>query len=183
MTEEMHGAESLKDIIMTGMVDMVKQRILFFILIASCIFSLSGCDIDPTKGDEKEYVFCIYEIYIAVGDDLDKIIDDIPSYNSFNSAPSCADVGTDELYIYNGFRISAHRSNGRCEITMIELTNDTVSTFEGMSIGDTEEKLRLCYGEGERSANTVEYKSKNCILRFYMREGKIVSIKYIKNSN
>ncbi len=128
----------------------------------------------------ERYSFSAVGVTFTVGDDCDEIINLLGEPNSQNIAPSCADVGSDEMYIYSGFKIFAHRNYGESTIIAIELTNDTVSTAEGIFIGDPEEKVRAHYGNGEILSKGMEYRAENCKLRFFIRDGKVVSIKYVE---
>ncbi len=143
------------------------------------ILALYGCEIGSEA--REEYVFYSNGIRIEVGDDTDEVITRLGAPNRHRSAESCAGLGCDEEYIYNGFKISAYREGDECEIISIELTNDTVSTAEGISIGALESEVLKKYGEGKRFPWGIEYTAEECTLRFYLSKGRVSGIKYLEN--
>ena len=150
------------------------------LLVLLLLVVLVGCEGNGTERSPEEYSFQVENCTFSVGDDADRVIASLGKANHFSSAPSCAGVGTDELYVYNGFKITAHRDSERAEIIMIELTNDTLSTPEAVRIGDSAERLTDVYGKGEDFSGGIEYSRANCILRFFLREGRIIGIRYLK---
>ncbi len=131
--------------------------------------------------EKKEYRLRVGELRFSVGDDLDETVKRLGEYNSFKSTPSCASDGFDEMYVYNGFRIMGSRSDGKCLITKIELTNDSIRTAENVGVGDNVERVTAVYGkESLSSMHAVEYVGENCRLQFYHDDGRVVSIKYVE---
>ena len=150
---------------------------------AALLIMLALCGCKSGQIAREEYVFYAYGIEIEVGDDVDEVIARLGAPNRCAAAESCAGLGCDEVYIYNGFKISAYREEGECEIVEIELTNDTVKTAEGISIGSPESALRAAYGEGRDFAGGREYKGEDAILRFYLSDGRVSGIKYLKTGD
>ncbi len=153
------------------------SRLACIIVILIC--ALSGCDTEYGSIPEN-YFFAADDVSLAVGGDADEAVRLLGEPNSHSSAESCAGGGFDELYIYNGFRLKGYREGETCLITSIELTNDTVSTAEGVFIGDGADKLEKVYGEGEAFSGGVFYLAKSCELRFFISEDRVVSIKYVR---
>ncbi len=169
-------ADSGKKPIVKGAEKILRRgSFLIFILV---ILMLAACDHSETRVTQKQFAITAQDVTFSVGDDCDSVLEALGEPNRCSSAPSCAGEGEDELYVYNGFLITAHRAYGKAEVTSVELTNDTVSTCEGVSIGDSSERLTDIYGEGEHFSGGVEYVGKNCRLRFYIKEGKIAGIRY-----
>ena len=145
------------------------------------ILILSGCERQDGEERSGKYKLCVNDFIFSVGDDADKVVLALGEPNYFSVAPSCAGVGNDELYVYNGFRITAHRDGKSAEISIIELTNDTLSTLEGICIGDSEDRIAEIYGNGKIFTGGIEYGRDSCCLRFFLSDGRVVGIKYIKN--
>ena len=142
---------------------------------------LVSCQSAEGLMSDKEYYFCHNGHRIAVGGDADGLVESIGEANRVSRTTSCAGEGEDELYIYSGFRIFAHRDKEKCTVVAIELTNDAVSTPEGIRIGDKVERVKERYGEAKEKNGFLEYESKGCRLRFYLREGRVSGVKYLKN--
>lgn len=146
------------------------------------LLTLTGCG--KTKLDTHDgYVFYSGEIAVEVGEDADEVISRLGKPNRSATAESCAGLGCDEVYYYNGFKIGAFREGDDCEITSIELTNDTVATREGIKIGSPESSVKKAYGEGMTFPGGIEYSSGDCTLRFYLSIGRVSAIKYLKSGD
>ena len=155
--------------------------LLLFAALSLCIVPvLAGCA--EKHSDLPDYTFTAGGADIAVGDDIDSIAARAGECNGFSSSPSCAGDGADEMYVYNGYRIFVFRAGDTCRITSIELTNDTVRTREGIRIGDSRSAVIAAYGESySLSGNRMIYRGKNATLQFFLKDGKVLSIKYLEN--
>jgi hypothetical protein len=128
-----------------------------------------------------EYVFLRDGESIAPGESA-SAIRRLGQYKSRRAVGSCAGVGEDVLYVYDGFRVTVYGEdgNGGGHIQMIEFTNDTVSTAEGIFVGADVESVVRAYGaEYSEVGEGMRYVGKNCILQFSVRDGTVTSIKYI----
>ncbi len=128
-----------------------------------------------------EYVFLRDGESIAAGDSA-SAIRRLGQYKSRRAVGSCAGVGEDVLYVYDGFRVTVYGEdgNGGGHIQMIEFTNDTVSTAEGIFVGADVESVVRAYGdEYTEMGEGLRYVGENCILQFSVRQGVVTSIKYI----
>ncbi len=157
----------------------IKKRIRAMCLLAVFLL-LCGCDVRGWVDTHQKYTVEIRGVELCVGGDADEVISRLGESNSHSSAPSCAGVGEDELYIYSGFKLFVYRSGARAEISSVEIVNDTISTAEGIYIGDEEEKVISVYGEGKRIGEVREYEGNGVRLRFFIRGGRVRSIKYLK---
>ena len=147
------------------------------------VFILSACDGGGKAPPPDRYFFTVGDVTFSVGDDADEVTARLGECNSSASVPSCAGEGFDEVYRYNGFKIFAHRANGRAMITEIEVTNDTLPTAEGLFIGDDADKITEIYGEGDGFSGGVEYRAEGCRLRFFITDGRVTGIKYLENGS
>ncbi len=160
----------------------VTDRMLCFCLSLLFLGALFvGCDNARERNRENELSVYINDVGFSVGDDADSVTSRLGHANYYSCVSSCAGEGEDELYIYNGFKIIAHRTDRGSEIVSIELTNDLLSTKEGVSIGDSAKTVSEKYGEGRAFSGGVEYKDEGCVLRFFIRDGRVKAIKYLKN--
>lgn len=160
----------------------MKKVFIISLTLAVCL-AFYACEANAPQGSKREYYFISDGVAFTLGDDADKAVEALGEPNSISRAPSCAGEGQDELYIYNGFKIYAHRDEHACRVNAIELTNDTVKTEEGARIGDKSEKIIEIYGKGEENNGVIEYSGEGCILRFLVREGRVSGIKYLQNDS
>ena len=153
-------------------------RRLFVVL--AVIFIFASCD---GKGEEEKmvkYYFEINGIRICVGEDAESVTRTLGKPNRVSRADSCAGMGEDVIYVYDGFRILAYSNGGEAVITSIELTNDAVSTPEGIRIGDGADFIIRMYGvPNRREKSLIEYESGGVRLRFALSDGAVRSVKYL----
>lgn len=155
---------------------MKARKFLFSIvlIISVLLVSCSG-----EKEENEIYGFYSNGVEIHVGDDTSEVIGKLGEWIRREESPSCADMGLDVIYVYPGFRIVSHEENRVGRIILIEITSDTLSTHRGVRVGDRVDKVISAYGEGYRTVGeSVEYSGEGCILRFAVRDGRVVSIKY-----
>ena len=77
---------------------------------------------------------------------VDPLITALGSDYSYYESPSCAYIGLDKCYVYNGFSIYTYPDDNAVDhVLQIILTDDTLSTPEGLIIGDTAEKVIELY--------------------------------------
>ena len=150
-----------------------------FIMVALALALVSCQSIGEDKKMEK-YFFENEGVRIYVGDDASTITQSLGEPNKISRAPSCAGGGEDIIYIYSGFRLLAYSEKGEETVCAVELTNDAVSTPEGIRLGDSAETVVKVYGVPSRRENDlIEYESGGVKLRFALSKGTVKLIKYL----
>ena len=162
--------------IMRKEIEMVRR---LFIIIA-VIFIFTSCDGNGEEMIKEKFYFECNGVRFCVGDGADSVTRALGDANRVSRADSCAGIGEDIIYIYNGFRILAYSDGGETRITSIELVSDAVSTPEGVEIGDGTDAVIRAYGvPDKRDGNVIEYESGGVMLRFSFAEGSVRSVKYL----
>jgi len=175
------------------------------LLLLSCcaIVALAGCGDDekvidgtktPTTGaaqnnqnEDKQpeatksngYVFTFDGIDVKIDTDAAEYVAKFGEPSSYYETPSCAFDNLDKFYTYHGFEIDTYYSNGKDLVLNVVLLDDTVSTVEGLSIGDAQDKVTTVYGEPtEKTDNSATYKKDNMKLVFIFKDGAVAAIEY-----
>ena len=157
----------------------------------SLIFVLSLCacggkDTTPDGGEETVYSFAAAEgVTLTPGakaaEALAALAHLSPTVSAGKSCLGGVD-GEDVTYVYPGFRVQTFRlSEGHPdeEIRWVILSDDSVSTAKKVAIGAPVEFVRSVYGEGTTETESLlEYRGGATLLRFGLREGRVVSISY-----
>jgi hypothetical protein len=89
----------------------------------------------------------------------------------------------DKIYVYSGFRIETYTKGGVDYIRSVELTDDSVATPEGITIGSSKDGVIAAYGEADRATDTAltyENTEKGMKLQILLRDGKVTNIQYLK---
>ena len=109
------------------------------------------------------------DILTALGEPQDKY-----------EAESCAFQGMDRTYTYPGYTIDTYENNGLETILYVTFKDDTVSTTEGLSIGENIDKAKELYGDGgtDNGASLSYTKGASTLVILYGGDGVITQIQY-----
>lgn len=125
------------------------------------------------------YVFTFDGTEVSVDTDASVYVTKFGEPTSYYETPSCAFDNLDKFYTYQGFEIDTYYSNGSDLVLSIVLLDDTVSTTEGICIGDAQDKVATVYGEAsEQTDNSVSYQKDNMKLVFIFKDGAVAAIEY-----
>lgn len=104
----------------------------------------------------------------------------MPEYDSLYTVPSCALEGTDNVYNYGGFEVTAFDQGEGEFIYSVYIVDDSVATPEGLKIGDTVQDVVELYGT-EYQDNDGEYiYTQGEVMFIVLFEGdSVVSIEYM----
>lgn len=127
----------------------------------------------------KGYVFTYNDVSVGMDVDAAPIVEKLGEPVSYFEAASCAFEGLDKIYTYNGFVLDTYPVGDKDYVSSIILKDDSVSTAEGICIGDSLEKLQQAYdGEGEENSGMLVYTKDGMKLCFIMQGEFIISIEY-----
>ncbi len=95
-------------------------------------------------------------------------------------AESCAFQGMDRTYTYPGFTLDTYENNGVETTLYVTFTDDTVSTTEGLCIGESIDKAKELYGtDGTDNGSSIVYtKGGSTLTIFYGSDGVVNEIQY-----
>jgi len=121
------------------------------------------------------------EIEVAINEDMADVLAALGEAQSYFEAASCAFNGLDKTYTYAGFSITTRPDGEKDYVNSILLTDDSVTTAEGVYIGCTAEEVAAAYGESEATASdtVLAYTKGDAALNFVLQDGKVISIEYL----
>ncbi|MCM1264348.1 MAG: hypothetical protein NC313_16680 [Butyrivibrio sp.] len=131
-----------------------------------------------TPAAVKGYVFSYNGVSVTMDAEAAPIIEALGEPASYFEAASCAFEGLDKMYTYNGFELDTYPTNDADYVSALILKDDSVSTAEGVCIGDSLEKMQQTYGDGEASGGMTVYAKDGMKLCFILQEDEIVAIEY-----
>ena len=131
----------------------------------------------PAAGSKTPFVF-LWEGHSAIpGQPFDAA--QWPEAKSLYQVPSCAVEGTDNVYNFGGFEITAFASNGSEQIYSVYITDPELTTVEGLALGDAAEKVTELYGDGyEMDGTAMVYTAANTKLIIILENNHVSSIEY-----
>ncbi len=161
----------------------MKKSVLCVLLVAIVLLLLTACNGGGNEQDEKDpHVFVIDGITVTPGKDAGETLAALSGKNPQTSVKSSCLGGVDGedvTYVYVGFRIQTFRTGESEVIRWVILSDDSVQTDKGISIGATTDAVKTAYGTPtEESGSYLIYESSSTKLRFGHRNGTITNIEY-----
>lgn len=126
----------------------------------------------------KGYVFVTGGVTVEMDGDMAPVLAALGEPASYFEAASCAFEGLDKIYTYNGFEIDTYPARDTDLVSAVILKDDSVTTAEGICIGDSLEKLLAAYGEGNRENGMLVYEKDDMKLCFILQDDSVISIEY-----
>ncbi len=138
---------------------------------------------ETSPREESAYFFAVESaggFNIRLNADMSEVLAALGEPLRYSESPSCAFEGLDKIYTYSGFTLTTRPEGGRDLIDMIALTDDSVTTPEGIFIGDSADAVKEAYGmPAEESELLLRYESNGTRLQFLLKNGEVTAIEYI----
>lgn len=140
----------------------------------------SAADGQGTAASQKGYVFSYKGTTIAVDQNMADVLKGLGEAASYFEAPSCAFEGLDKVYTYNGFVIDTYPQGEQDFVSAISLTDDVVTTAEGVYNGCSLAAVTAAYGtDYTEEGGMVVYKKDGMKLCFIVQDDTVTSIQYL----
>lgn len=129
---------------------------------------------------EGTFYFVHNNVKITPNDLVDPLITALGSDYSYYESPSCAYIGMDKCYVYSGFSIYTYPDTDAVDhVLQVVLTDDSLSTPEGLILGDTKDKVIELYGNDyKESDGSYSYTRGKTSLVIITKNDRVVSIQY-----
>lgn len=129
--------------------------------------------------EHKGYTFIYKDTVIEIDAPADPILQQLGEANAYFEAASCAFNGLDKMYTYGSFELDTYPLEDKDYVSMVLFKDDAIATTEGVSIGDSVEKIAETYGEDSDIENgMIVYKKDGMKLCFIVEDGSVSSIEY-----
>lgn len=157
------------------------KRFISLALVLMTLVCLVGCN----GGTEaSSYVFKSGDVEIKVGGEANAVVSALGEAQNLVETPSCGGgAEPDREYTYAGFKFNTVNENGVNKIVKIVMTDDSVSTPEGITIGDGREAVIETYGDDftENASGALIYTDGETQLMFGITTGCVSAIHYVEN--
>lgn len=131
----------------------------------------------PAAVEEGNYIFTSNGVDLIPGADFDAAVLGAPA--SVYEVPSCAIEGTDNVYNYEAFEITAYDDGTGEVIYSIFFLDPNLTTNEGLALGDDVSKVVDLYGENYvEDGDSYVYTRTEGQLIVILQDGVVVSIEY-----
>ena len=156
------------------------KRFISLTLVCLLLVGFVGCD---GGSEAKNYAFNAKGVEIKVGGDANAVVSALGEAQNLVETPSCGGgAEPDREYTYAGFKFNTVNENGKNVIVKIVLTDDSVSTPEGISIGSSRDEVIAAYGESftENASGTLTYTDGTTKLMIGIKDGAVSAIHYVQ---
>lgn len=127
---------------------------------------------------EEVFAFVVKGISIPMDGESADLVDQLGDYEYYE-APSCAFQGLDKIYTYHGFTVYTYEADGTDHVSSVVLTDDSVTTPEGIAIGFGLDEVLAAYGDGyTTNGSAYIYTKGKTTLSFILQNEQISSIEY-----
>lgn len=135
---------------------------------------------EDTINEPYGYSFEDSGVNVYMNTDVVSVIDTLGEALHYFEEESCAFKGLDKTYAYPGFEITTYPLDGKDYISTVYLTDDTVSTPEGVYIGSTVDDMIEAYGNDyTETSGSYTYIKGDSKLQFIVADDEILSITYL----
>ncbi len=136
-----------------------------------------GGEISSPKIDG--YTIAVSGTTVAIDAPMASLTEKLGEPTKYFESQSCAFQGLDKVYTYGSVVIRTYPQDEVDYVLSIELKDDTVSTAEGVYIGDTKGRVIEVYGEPASSTDvSVSYTKGGTVLSFFFEGDAVTSITY-----
>ena len=126
----------------------------------------------------KGYAYIQDDVVVEIDADAAPIIEQLGEPLSYFEAPSCAFDGVDKIYTYSSFEIDTYPLEGKDFVSTITFKDDSITTPEGVGIGDAADKVKEVYGDCTEEGGMLVYEKDDMKLCFIVKDGAVVSVEY-----
>ena len=125
----------------------------------------------------KVYSFTAEGVELIPGAAFDPAV--LPEAASVYTVPSCAIEGTDNVYNYEAFEVTAYNDGTGEVIYSIYIIDPNITTPEGLALGDSLDRVVELYGDGYVVSGTAyDYSSEGTMLSIIIQSDAVASIEY-----
>ncbi len=179
----------------------MKKKILVILLALAMILGLAACGSSSQQSTSssssssssqssssggsqstgpKEFVFETGGKTVRIDEDMADVLADLGKEKSYFEAASCAFEGLDKTYTYSGFAITTRPDGDKDYVQSILLSDDSVTTPEGLYIGCSKDDVLKMYGDGgEETLGGITYTLGGTVLSIVFDKDTVISIEYL----
>lgn len=128
--------------------------------------------------ETKGYTYVYNDVVVEMDADAAAIVEQLGEPLSYFEAPSCAFEGIDKIYTYSSFEVETYPMDGKDFVSMVTFKDDSITTPEGVAIGDSVDKVKEVYGDCAEEGGMLVYEKDDMKLCFIIKDGVVVSVEY-----
>lgn len=109
------------------------------------------------KVTQDDFAVSLNGVKVALGDDINCLLEQLGKPDSFNQGKSCLNDGYDKIYTYGGITITTYPCDKKDIVNIIEMDGEE-ATLSGIKKGSTKQEIIAAYGnEYEEDLSYITY--------------------------
>ncbi len=156
------------------------KKFVSLLLVLVLLVTLTGCGSKDSKSDGSKdgvFTFKYEDMTIALGEEFSRT-----KYGEeleYAETPTCAFEDMDRTYTYEHYSISTYTLDNKEKVLSIYFLDTDVKTPEGISLGDSFDKVKDTYGKKyKKDDNLYKYTKGKTNLEFIIENDAVTSIEY-----
>lgn len=129
--------------------------------------------------EDTAYTFETGGVVIAINENMADVLAALGEPQSYFEAASCAFDGLDKTYTYAGFVITTRPDGENDFVNSILLTDDSVTTREGVYIGCSSGDVTAAYSEASGGDGVLSCARGDTAMNFILEDDAVISIEYL----
>ncbi len=154
------------------------RKLICVILTVALALCCAACSGGETAKNEEPLSFTYNGVEIALNVAAEPILTALGEPISYTEETSCAFEGLDKTYGYDGFYLQTYPGEDGDMVFGFWFVDDSVSTAEGISIGDTEADVLAAYGSEAQEGPLFMVARDGGKLSVLLADGVVSSIQY-----
>lgn len=158
------------------------KKLIAAMLALMLAFGMAACGGEtpaPTEPAKDNYVFTYNGTAIMMDVEATDIVAALGEPKSYTEETSCAFEGLDKTYFYGSFYLSTYPMGEKDFVYSVWFADDTVSTAEGIRIGNTQAQVESAYGTaGYNGSNAYKMTKGDSTLTIILTDGLVSSVIY-----
>lgn len=147
-------------------------------LILAVILLLCGC-VPKAETAQQSPAFHYEGTRIEMHAEAAPILEALGEPESYTEEPSCAFDGLDKTYCYGSFYLTTYPQDGTDYIYSLWFVDDSVTTEEGLRIGDSQEQVENLYKNAQwNGTNGYLISTENASLRILISDEQVSAVVY-----
>lgn len=123
------------------------KKIACLLLIFTLMLCVSSCQEKQDPPTQNIYSFVYEGQTLSVHSEAQAVLSALGAPLAYSEIPPCGRGDLDKSYQFGSFTVQTYQENGVDYFSVINLKDDLVATKEGVSIGNTQQRVLDTYGE------------------------------------
>lgn len=139
-------------------------------------------DPEEKEGSTESYMIDVNGVQFGINMDSETVVEALGEPEEYFEGESCVSMGLEKYYRYPGYSFSTYEKDGKHLIAYISITEDTITTAEGIGLGSVKNDVLKAYGNNNGDVQgLMKFKKGDMALNIWMEGERVTGIEFQKN--